>query len=134
MRQIIQVVQHADRTVTDVMDMVYPTVRADQMLAAELGDLLCKHYPGHLWYVRVDSRPTVGIVSIYNGIISRSHSYNLHIDTVYNDPDRKCIIRAAGELLERANVKRGTWEWDADMPEYVEGLPKKYQPGKGFVR
>ncbi len=132
MSKIIQVVQQAEAIVTSYMDIYYPNHARDQALAGRIGDLLWHHYPNHIWYVNVDSQPTVGIVKIYNGIISTSHSYNLHLQTVLDDPDLKCIVRAGGELLERANIKRGSWE--GDVPTYVEGLPAKYQPTGRIVR
>jgi hypothetical protein len=104
----------------------------DKYMAAELGELLVKHYPGYFWLVHVDSRPHVGMVYIKNGFISNHFGMKLHLKTVLEDPDRKCVINMAGELLERAGLPRGRHDGET-VAEEVEGLPGKYQPQGGVV-
>ena len=104
-------------------------IEKDQILATELGDLLVSHYPGYLWFVHVDSRPNVGMVYILNGLVSRNFGMKLKLSRVLSDPARKCVVMMAGELLERSGLPRGRHD-GATVAKEIEGVPKKYQPGK----
>lgn len=98
----------------------------DVSLAKRAADMLNKHYPGHLWAVFVDTETTGGILVIRNLAISFNYGCVLHLSTVNNDPDLRCVMRAGGELLERARMKRG-W-WNGRQPTHIEGVPDKDQP------
>jgi hypothetical protein len=43
----------------------------------------------------------------------------------------KKVIMAAGEILERANLPRGTW--NGETPRQVDGVKDKHQPTKGLI-
>lgn len=100
----------------------------DMDIAKDVAESLHRHYPGHLWAVNVQG----GIIGIRNLAISHSHGMVVHLDTYYQDPGNKKIIMSAGELLERAHLKRG--RDDGDQAIILEGVAEKYQPRDGIVR
>lgn len=87
---------------------------------------LCEVYPGHPWATRVDQ----GIVFIKHLGLGNNWGMVKKFKDISHDATRfkKEIILAAGEFLERANLRRG--KWNGDEIEKVEGLPDKYQPIK----
>lgn len=99
---------------------------SDVVLAKRAAELLNKHYPGHLWAVFVNSEKTGGVMVIKNFRVSYLYGYILHLRNVYTDPTLKCVIRAGGEVLERAHMKRGTA--DGALARIVEGVKKHHQP------
>lgn len=100
-------------------------VSYEMKLAKTVADHLHKHYPGHLWAVNVNTRG--GTVNIYNLALSSLWGYVLYLTTIQNDPKFISVMRAGGELIERANLKA---KWDQTMPTTIDGMPDKYQPGK----
>ena len=97
----------------------------DMMLATDISRKLDQHYPGHLWAVNVNS--IGGVVDIKNFAISMLYGYRLLLADVDQDSTRKACIRGAGELLERANMRRGQARI-GEKATYVDGVPKKHQP------
>lgn len=97
---------------------------SDMMLATDISRKLDKHYPGHLWAVNVNSNG--GVVDIKNFAISYSHGYRLMLMDVQNDPTHKKCIMAAGEILERAAMRRG--RSTGDKATRIDGIAEKYQP------
>jgi len=107
----------------------------DLSLATRACELLDKQYPGYLWEVRLDENG--GVLVIINKSLNEflsgtymNYGYTLHLSTVYNDPSLLCVMRAGGEILERADQPRGWWKGDA--PSNIEGVKQKHQPIKGF--
>jgi len=118
--------RNADNTETDLSGEIGHLVDdADKILAAEIGEILHNHYPGHLWGIFVNSEPTGGIVNILNLRISHKYGYVLHLAKLYprDDTFKKKIIHAGGEILERANMTRG--RATGDNAGWVEGVKKK---------
>jgi len=66
---------------------------------------LQQHYPGHFWHVAISK--DFSVIGIRNLLIHGNYGMILHTDDVQNDPDLKEVVRQAGELLERAFLKRG---------------------------
>ena len=103
----------------------------DLRLASEITDKLAKHYPGHLW--GVEFREDAGIVNIVCESVQSSlhtnmlYGYTLYMQTVYADPDLRCVVRAGGEILERASLDRGCKK-EGDVVASVDGVAKKHQP------
>ena len=94
----------------------------DQQFATDAGRILSETYPGHPWHVDVSG----GVLSIKHMRISAKWAMVLHYRKVAQDYSflRKGIIRAGGELLERAGLSR-------EVPEYtpvksVDGMPQKH--------
>lgn len=120
---------------TDTMDIVVePHTQADlydRQVAASIANKLNAHYPGHLWAVNVNSEPTAGIVNIFNFAISKRYGYVLHLSTVLADPALECVVKAGGEILERANFMRGKAK--GEYATRVEGVAEKHQPTKSGI-
>ena len=92
---------------------------------------LIEHYPHHDWAVFLDSEKTGGIVKIQNyDVTGTVYGYVLHLADLFSDPDLKCVVRAGGEMLERANVRRG-WKEDDLIVDHIDGIEDKYQPFEG---
>lgn len=109
-------------TIADVQDA------RDMTIAKDVAETLYKHYPLHMWAVTVRG----GIIFIKNMSISSSHGMTVFLDSYYSDPGNTKIIRFAGELLERANLRRG--KDTGDEVTHVEGLAENYQPINGLIR
>ena len=97
---------------------------ADVTLAMRAADKLNEQYPGHLWCVHLDDEERGGMMVIRNLAVSFAYGYRLKLSRVYADPDLKCVMRAGGEILERAGMKRG-W-WNGQDAVRVEGMPNQF--------
>lgn len=97
----------------------------DMMLAKRASDLLQKHYPNHLWAVNVDSEG--GVMNVFAFNISGRYGIRLKLNKVYADPDLKCVMRAGGEILERAGMPRSYWD-GVTLPYIIEGVKPHHQP------
>jgi len=102
----------------------------DPVLAARILKKLEDCYPGHGWKVLQDEDGgMVNIVcsTVQHPLMSNSlYAYRLYIDRFATDPDMNCVMRAGGEILERANMHRR--QWDGEFPKHVEGVAQKHQP------
>ena len=80
----------------------------DLLMAKDIAETLNEHYPGHKWAVNVNS----GVVIIKNFYISSQWGMVIHYKNIKGDAGyrKRRVIQAAGELLERANMKRGKYE------------------------
>jgi hypothetical protein len=93
----------------------------DAPMAADMVNSLSTAYPGHDWFVLIrggivqvklmDINPVWGMVIPYNKVKGDALAR------------KKDVIRAGGEFLERANLKRGAKEYREVL--HVEGIPDK---------
>lgn len=90
---------------------------AEQMLAD-----LCRAYSGHAWFVIIKG----GVVQVKDMDLHPQWGMVLHYSQIKDDAaDRKKqLLHAAGEFLERANLKRGRKTDDVALS--VEGIPDKH--------
>jgi hypothetical protein len=89
----------------------------DMTLAKDAAETLHAHYPGHLWAVTVQG----GCMVIKNLFLSSLYGMVLHVKNITDAAIRKKrVIRAGGELLERANLKRGSYT--GEEVKSVEGV------------
>lgn len=101
-------------------------------LCADIIKKLVDHYPGYVWMVEVDDRPTVGMVNIYNQDVNvelfsnASYGYQFFLSRVQNDPNLKCVIMAGGEILERARLARSANK--GEEIKIVDGVADHHQP------
>jgi hypothetical protein len=81
---------------------------ADLPMAKEINETLHAVYPNHSWWVRIDG----GLVIIKHFSISGTCGMvRKYADLAHDALARKRnVIMAAGELLERAGMKRGAYE------------------------
>ena len=92
--------------------------------AKQVGEALYKHYPDHLWAVSWQGRALVvknlAISGMYGMILDNAQRYSS------SALERDAIIKA-GELLERAGMKRG--KWNGEAATRLEGSdPRFFQP------
>jgi hypothetical protein len=110
---------------------------ADIALSKQVADVLTLHYPGYSWLVRADHRQ--GVCRIMCGEIGCVVTSNfmpgmtLHTRNM-TDPSitAKKIVRMAGELLERANLRRG--RWSGEFPRHVDGVLDRHQPSNATLK
>ena len=76
-----------------------------ELLVHRVAEKLYEHYPGHGWHVAMSK--DFSVIGIRNLLIHSNYGMILHTLEVQEDPDLKCVVRAGGELLERAFLKRG---------------------------
>jgi hypothetical protein len=91
----------------------------DMGLAKDIAEALTKHYPGHLWAVSVKSG--VAVIKALN--ISSLWGYVLHLNDIVHDAGsrHKDVMRAGGEILERAKLKRGQYS-EGSTVQTVDGI------------
>jgi len=104
----------------------------DLELCGRVAYKLNELYPGHLWATHLNSDRTGGVLIIRNLAHSSRWGYVLHLDKLHHDPGLKKVMRAAGEMLERANQPRHV-EWDGEDVPYIEGIPDREQPFNGII-
>ena len=109
-------------TATDIYDFE---------LSKKIADKLNEHYPGHLWAVNVNSDQNQGVCNIFNFAISKRYGYVLHVSTIERDTTLKCVVKAGGEILERASFMRG--EAKGEYAKHVDGLKDRHQPTKAGI-
>jgi len=94
--------------------------------------VLTTKYPGYRWRAGVNDDSLGGVLYIMNMDVNAAvwsnapYGYVLKLSTVYTDPDLKCVMRAGGEILERARLTRG-WA-TGEEPTLVEGVKPQHQP------
>lgn len=93
----------------------------DDSMAMEMLRDLSAAYPGHSWFVVIRG----GIVHVKDMDISPHWGMCLHYSDIKDDAKerKRSLIRAAGEFLERANLKRGM---KTERAMHVEGIADKY--------
>ncbi len=99
----------------------------DTALIVDCVTVLSKHYPHHAWHVSLSTDKSVVQVRCLN--INGKIGMIIHTNRVQEDPDRKCVIHAGGELLERARLVRGKCNEDAlsfDVSNSANVLDAKY--------
>jgi hypothetical protein len=102
-------------------------------LVSEMLKILNNHYPGYRWAIDFDE--TQGVAKIVNFTLldplqtHEMYGYVLHLRTVYEDQSNQWrkLIRAGGEILERASMDRKAWDMHT-YPKKIEGVREKHQP------
>lgn len=89
-------------------------------MARDIAMLLNFYYPGHAWEVTVDSRHGGAQLRIAV-LMTGSHCYFMAFNDLATHGDfRKRVRDAGGELLERFQIPRNSF----DLNAYVEARPK----------
>jgi len=112
-----------------------PQTNLDTLLLTECATVLQKHYPDHYWSVTMPSDKSVIQVRCLN--VSSKLGIVIHTKTAQNDPDKKCVVRAGGELLERAGLVRGRCVADPvafDVSNSANVLDRKYHNNSSSSR
>ena len=105
-------------------------VADDLALAKRITDKLEKEYPGYLWGVLFNEEG--GVVQIVNESVQHPlrtnelYAFTLYLKRFDTDPDMKCVVRAGGEILERARLDRRFNR--GETPTRIDGVKEKHQP------
>jgi hypothetical protein len=96
----------------------------DMTMAKDIAETLFEKYPGYMWGVNVKS----GIALIKCLNVSSLWGFVLKYKDISGDANfrKKEVIRAGGEILERAKLKRGEREYGSSVHS-VEGI-SNYKP------
>jgi len=70
-------------------------------------EVLAKHYPGWAWGVGVSEDGSMTDIRNFN--ISGNRGFRLHTQNLNGDSLRKMVIKAGGEILERASISRAAF-------------------------
>ena len=85
--------------------------------AREIAETLVQHYPQHLWAVSWQG----GVIVVKNLAVSGHYGFVIKPRDSYSASDlAKQAVRAGGELLERAGMRRGAW--NGQFAERTEGV------------
>ncbi len=99
---------------------------ANLPLCREIGEYICAAYPGYSWHIRIDG----GLLIIKNMSISSVNAMVRRYSDIAHDAKRRKqdVVRAAGEFLEAAHLRRGASE--GVIAHQLEGVPKgeKFKP------
>jgi len=103
----------------------------DYRLAQIVGDVLYRHYPNYHWWIYADTKQDVILIkcgeinsSLRGGLLP---NMVIHYNKTQDDSTFvKKIVRSGGELLERANLKRGAF--NGEYPKRIDGVPEHQQP------
>ena len=83
----------------------------DLVMAKSMAELLHRHYPGHLWAITCEGAK--GIATVRNLYLSGQWGFVLKLPEIYSaSAFEKEVKMAAGELLERYRISRGTFRPD----------------------
>jgi len=96
----------------------------DMSMAKDIAETLFQHYHGYLWAVNV--RGGVAVIKCLN--VSSNYGYVLKYTEIKDDAGvrKKDVIRAGGEILERAGLNRGERVLGSKT-QAVDGIAK-YNP------
>jgi len=91
----------------------------DMQLCACICETLGRHYPGHVFSAFVADEEKIGMVIITMPEVTMDYGYYLKLKDVYADPSMRCIMRAGGEMIERAKMPQKN---NGELPGAVDGL------------
>jgi hypothetical protein len=102
---------------------------ADEAIAGQMVADLCHAYPGHAWFVVIKG----GIVHVKDLDLNDKWGMCLHYSQMKDDATerKRQVLRAAGEFLERANLRRGAKDADQKVL-HVEGIPDRHMVRVGM--
>lgn len=94
-----------------------PSTKEAFAIAQGLAEYIGTLYPGYLWRVQING----DVVSVINLNLHRGQGFRLPMASI--DPEGKVLMRAAGELLERARLRRGSRDEDRlkTLPRDIHG-------------
>jgi hypothetical protein len=99
---------------------------ANLPMCKEIGEAICSAYPGYSWHIRIDG----GMLIIKNMSISSVNAMVRKYSDIAHDAGlrKRDVVRAAGEFLEAAHLRRGASE--GVIANQLEGVPKgeKFKP------
>ena len=103
---------------------------ADRRIVQRVAACLELHHPGHFFKVRVDHAQRLLQMNL-PPLLSEPHWYTIPLTVVYCDPGLRCVVRAAGEILERYRMPRSRWSTD-DYRAAVRAQPPHANRRKSY--
>lgn len=92
--------------------------------AKTAAQILCDSYGAHLWTV---GWAPGGCLIIKNMSMPQQYGFTIDVPRVASSSEfKRLVYMAGGELLERAGMRRGTW--DGEFATHLEGALDKHQP------
>ena len=104
----------------------------DWALAVDIAEKLKNAYPGWLWDVKVDDEPTGGVLTIISQIfegynpLPNPFGLTMHIQTAWQDPSRKKILKRAGQFLEFCGLPQRYNGQELDLTEFKRNYETYY--------
>lgn len=93
-------------------DQVSPFKNADDALTHAAGVMIYSLFPGHPWKVYADHRQGVIVIAI-PALMGATNKGIIPIAMLANEGMlRKCVLKVAGEILERYNLPRSGFSAD----------------------
>lgn len=92
----------------------------DTWIALQVAKVLTHYYYGYDWHVVADSRQGIVHFAIPS-LMGPTLRYIIRL-AQYDHLDKRMIVRAGGELLERMNLPRRA----VDVPEYYAALQRRH--------
>lgn len=101
---------------------------SDEGMARSVLNVLCRHYPGHAWFVMIKG----GVMHVKNLHLNDKWGMCLHYSNIKGDANarERDVVRAAGEFLERARQNRGAAT--GERARAVDGIPDKHMVRNGL--
>ena len=107
----------------EAVDYCYTDTDLKQLepLAKEIGEYLVSAYPGYSWAVTING----GVVQIRSQRIHPNWGMQIMLKNLQDDAGvrKKMVVMKAGEFLECANMRRGTWQ--GETAQTLEGRKDK---------
>lgn len=92
-------------------------------LMKEIGETLARAYPGYSWFIRIDDGLLMISTVDINGTLGKQTSLRMvrQYSQIAHDAEyrKRVVLMAAGELLERAHLRRG--QSSGEKPKVFEG-------------
>lgn len=103
---------------------------SDETLAKEILGIVLHAYPGHGWFVVIRG----GVVHVKDMDLNPNWGMCLHYTQMKDDATerKRQVLRAAGEFLERANMRRGAKDM-GQVVRHVDGIPDKHMARGGAL-
>lgn len=99
-------------------------------VAKGAAQILSHHYPNHLWAIGWAPGLTL-IIKLMTAPGADKYGITIDIAKSISDTDAAVkIMRAGGELLERAGMKRGAW--DGQFSTKLDGADPRHLPPAHF--
>lgn len=101
-------------------------------VAQGAAEILERHYPNHLWAIGWAPGLTL-VIKLMTAPAADKYGFTVDLAKAISATDTaKRIMRAGGELLERAGFKRGAW--DGEFSEKLDGADPRHLPPAHFGR
>lgn len=84
--------------------------KADEEICKNALAVLQHHYSAYLWVISCNSQQGMMMISIPELC---EWAYAIPLKTLFSDPGMKCVVRGAGEFLERFKIPRSNLCMDA---------------------